>query len=462
MRGLRVAAGAWLDRRDENNEREIAALVRLARENPNVDRVVVGNESILRGDLSVPALIADITRVKRKVRVPVSTAEPWHVWLRYPQLARHVDFITVHLLPYWEGVPAEHAVDYALARYAELRQRVPEEAHRDRRDRLAEPRRPDRRRDRLARRAGRVRPRLPRAHRRAPARLLPDGDVRPAVEAAARGPGGRVLGDAPRRPHAEVRPRRAGRSGRALAHEGARGVAPRRAADALVRVLVPAAAHDRPDRVLRADPGRGRCPGLARDDPARVLPRPGGLGSDRGPRTGGGGDARGAARERLRVRRGAVAPRVAARVPSARAGSARARAVRVDPSPGVQRAAGDGDPHPGFARAARLPELRGDRRRQQHARRAAVAPGRGPLRAARRPVPVLPPAGVARVQGRRAQFRAARDRRQRRGGRRRRRRLRGRPRLARAARRPFRRARRSRWCRRRRRTASSRTPRSGG
>jgi len=125
MRGLRVTAGAWLDRRDGNNEREIAALVRLARENPNVDRVMVGNESILRGDLSVPALIADITWVKRKVRVPVSTAEPWHVWLRHPELARHVDFITVHLLPYWEGVPAEQAVDYALARYAELRRAFP-------------------------------------------------------------------------------------------------------------------------------------------------------------------------------------------------------------------------------------------------------------------------------------------------------------------------------------------------
>jgi exo-beta-1,3-glucanase (GH17 family)/cellulose synthase/poly-beta-1,6-N-acetylglucosamine synthase-like glycosyltransferase len=124
-RGLRVTAGAWLDRRDENNEAELAALVRLARANPNVDRVMVGNEVILRGDMSVPALIADITRVKRSVRVPVSTAEPWHVWLRYPQLARHVDFVTVHLLPYWEGVPAEHAVDYALARYAELRRAFP-------------------------------------------------------------------------------------------------------------------------------------------------------------------------------------------------------------------------------------------------------------------------------------------------------------------------------------------------
>ncbi|HNI66059.1 MAG TPA: glycosyltransferase, partial [Pseudomonadales bacterium] len=41
-----------------------------------------------------------------------STAEPWHIWLKYPELADHVDFITIHLLPYWEGIALEHAVDY--------------------------------------------------------------------------------------------------------------------------------------------------------------------------------------------------------------------------------------------------------------------------------------------------------------------------------------------------------------
>jgi len=124
-RGLRITAGAWLDRNAANNEVELAALVRAARANRNVDRVVVGNETVLRGDLKVPELVQQLKRVKKQLRLPVSTAEPWHVWLRYPELARQVDFITVHLLPYWEGVPAEHAVDYALARYDELRRAFP-------------------------------------------------------------------------------------------------------------------------------------------------------------------------------------------------------------------------------------------------------------------------------------------------------------------------------------------------
>lgn len=123
--GIRVTVGAWLDRRVDHNDIEVAAAVRAARDYPNVERIVVGNEAILRGDLTADELITYLKRVKRFTKTPVSTAEPWHVWLRYPELARHVDFITVHLLPYWEGVPAEHAVDYAMTRYEELKRAFP-------------------------------------------------------------------------------------------------------------------------------------------------------------------------------------------------------------------------------------------------------------------------------------------------------------------------------------------------
>jgi exo-beta-1,3-glucanase (GH17 family)/cellulose synthase/poly-beta-1,6-N-acetylglucosamine synthase-like glycosyltransferase len=124
-RGIRVTLGAWLDRRSDNNDIEVGAAVAAARDNPNVERIVVGNESVLRGDLTPDELIAYLKRIKRFTKKPVSTAEPWHVWLRYPELARNVDFITVHLLPYWEGVPVAHAVDYALARYEELKRAFP-------------------------------------------------------------------------------------------------------------------------------------------------------------------------------------------------------------------------------------------------------------------------------------------------------------------------------------------------
>ena len=58
--------------------------------------------------------------------MPVSTAEPWHVWLQNPELAEHVDYIAVHLLPYWEGIPVEQAVGYVEKRYDELKAKFPD------------------------------------------------------------------------------------------------------------------------------------------------------------------------------------------------------------------------------------------------------------------------------------------------------------------------------------------------
>ena len=123
--GLRIATGAWLDRRLDNNEREIEAAIEAARTHANVERVIVGNETQLHGKLTPQELHAYLDRVRAALDVPVSTAEPWHVWLRQPELARHVDFITIHLLPYWEGVPVEAAVDEALRRYAQVQARFP-------------------------------------------------------------------------------------------------------------------------------------------------------------------------------------------------------------------------------------------------------------------------------------------------------------------------------------------------
>jgi cellulose synthase/poly-beta-1,6-N-acetylglucosamine synthase-like glycosyltransferase/exo-beta-1,3-glucanase (GH17 family) len=122
---LNVSLGAWLSSDEAQNRKEIEAVVELAKRHRNVKSVIVGNETILRKARSVEQLIASIREVKRRVSVPVSTGETWDIWLRYPQLANAVDFIAVHILPYWEGVPAGAAVDYAMLRYEELRRAFP-------------------------------------------------------------------------------------------------------------------------------------------------------------------------------------------------------------------------------------------------------------------------------------------------------------------------------------------------
>ncbi len=125
---IKVAVGAWLDRDRATNEKEVAAAIGLAQQHGNVIRVIVGNESVLRGDLSVEELGVQLDRVRAAVDQPVSTAEPWHVWISHPQLADHVDFIGVHLLPYWEGIPVESAIDYLDSRVDLLAKTFPGKA----------------------------------------------------------------------------------------------------------------------------------------------------------------------------------------------------------------------------------------------------------------------------------------------------------------------------------------------
>ena len=122
---LKVTLGSWLDRRIDVDNTEMQRLIETANENSDVDRVLVGNEVLLRGDLTTPQLIAYINQVKRGVHVPVSTAEPWHVWLKHPELAASVDYITVHLLPYWEGLPIDKSLSYILDRLDQVQRAYP-------------------------------------------------------------------------------------------------------------------------------------------------------------------------------------------------------------------------------------------------------------------------------------------------------------------------------------------------
>jgi exo-beta-1,3-glucanase (GH17 family)/cellulose synthase/poly-beta-1,6-N-acetylglucosamine synthase-like glycosyltransferase len=123
---LNVTIGAWIGDDPEANETELGRLREiLSKGYRNLVRVMVGNEAILRDDVEVMELVAYLDRVRQLTWLPVSTAEPWHVWLKYPKLVEHVDFITIHLLPYWEGVPLDQAVDYAISRYNQVKEAYP-------------------------------------------------------------------------------------------------------------------------------------------------------------------------------------------------------------------------------------------------------------------------------------------------------------------------------------------------
>src|SRR5712675_236145 len=123
--GLKVTVGAWIDKNVDRNEREIDSAINLAKRNSNVIGVVVGNETIYRGEQKVEDLIDLIKRVKKSVNVPVTTGEIWNIWRDNPELASSVDFIAAHILPYWENFTDKQAVDQAVYIYGMLRDKFP-------------------------------------------------------------------------------------------------------------------------------------------------------------------------------------------------------------------------------------------------------------------------------------------------------------------------------------------------
>ena len=123
--GLRVTAGAWIDKNQDRNEREIRSVIEQTKRQSNINGVIVGNETIFRGEQKVSDLIGMIQRVKRSTNVPVTTGEIWHVWIEHPELVSAVDYIAAHILPYWEGFSETQAVDQAVVIYDKLRKAYP-------------------------------------------------------------------------------------------------------------------------------------------------------------------------------------------------------------------------------------------------------------------------------------------------------------------------------------------------
>ncbi|WP_315704044.1 MULTISPECIES: beta-(1-6) glucans synthase [unclassified Bradyrhizobium] len=104
--GIKVIQGIWLGSNKLKNQEQIAVAVSLVKHYPQViTAVVVGNEVLLRGEMTTADLAAIIRSVKAQVTVPVTYADVWEYWLRNRELYDLVDFVTVHILPYWEDFP---------------------------------------------------------------------------------------------------------------------------------------------------------------------------------------------------------------------------------------------------------------------------------------------------------------------------------------------------------------------
>lgn len=115
--GLKVMLGAWINSNPTDTQVEVKALIATANANPDVvTSVIVGNEALLRKEVTGAQLVALIRQVKAGVKQPVTYADVWEFWDQYPEVGEAVDFLTIHLLPYWEDKPS--GIDDALAHVA--------------------------------------------------------------------------------------------------------------------------------------------------------------------------------------------------------------------------------------------------------------------------------------------------------------------------------------------------------
>src|SRR5207244_3860048 len=108
--GLKAALGAWISGDLAANEVQIANLVAAAQQG-DADLLIVGSETLLRGEVSEAQLIDYINRVRQQVPgIPVATADGFTQLLQHPNVIAAGDVVLPNMYPYWESVAVDGAI----------------------------------------------------------------------------------------------------------------------------------------------------------------------------------------------------------------------------------------------------------------------------------------------------------------------------------------------------------------
>jgi len=110
--GIKTLVGAWLGTDADINEREIRGVIEVASAG-HADIVAVGNEVLLREDLTEDELLAQIQRVKQALPgVPVGYVDAYYLFEKHPRVTAACDVVMTNCYPFWEGCPREQALAY--------------------------------------------------------------------------------------------------------------------------------------------------------------------------------------------------------------------------------------------------------------------------------------------------------------------------------------------------------------
>jgi exo-beta-1,3-glucanase (GH17 family) len=116
--GIKTMVGAWLGTDSEKNEKEIQNIIKVAKAG-FADIVAVGNEVLLRKDMSLDDLISQINRVKNEIPdIPVGYVDAYYVFDKHPELVNVVDMLLINCYPFWEGCSLEYSPLYLKGMYS--------------------------------------------------------------------------------------------------------------------------------------------------------------------------------------------------------------------------------------------------------------------------------------------------------------------------------------------------------
>jgi len=117
QQGLKTLVGAWLDDDLENNEKEINNLIEVAKQG-YADIVAVGNEVLLREDLTEEQLVEYINRVKAALPdIEVGYVDAYYEFEVHPNVTDACDVILANCYPFWEGCKLEYSILYMKDMY---------------------------------------------------------------------------------------------------------------------------------------------------------------------------------------------------------------------------------------------------------------------------------------------------------------------------------------------------------
>ena len=120
--GLKTMVGVWLGDDLNQNETELTNAIDIARAGL-ADILAVGNEVLLRGDLTEDVLIDYIQRVKLAVpNTEIGYVDAYFKFVDHPRVTDACDVILANCYPFWEGCPAEHALLYMKEMYRRAQQ----------------------------------------------------------------------------------------------------------------------------------------------------------------------------------------------------------------------------------------------------------------------------------------------------------------------------------------------------